>query len=169
MHLRTFAAVMTALLITAAAVGAPIEYPKTKKVDQVDDYHGTKVADPYRWLEADVRESTEVKDWVDAQNKITNAYLEAIPQREAIKKRLTELWNYERYSLPTKKGGLYFYTRNDGLQNQSVLYVADSPKAKPRVLLDPNKWSKDGTISLGGMSVSPEAKFLAYGKSEGGS
>ena len=100
---------------------------------------------------------------------MTNGYLEAIPERAAIKKRLTELWNFERFTLPSKKSGLYFFTRNDGLQNQSVFYAADSLKAKPRVLLDPNEWSKDGTVSLAGTSVSPEAKYLAYGKSEGGS
>jgi prolyl oligopeptidase len=147
----------------------PLKYPQTKRVEQVDDYHGTKIHDPYRWLEADVRESPEVAAWVEAENKVTNAYLEAIPERGAIKKRLTELWNYERYSLPTKKTGLYFFSRNDGLQNQSVLYVADALKAKPRVLIDPNQWSKDGTVSLAGTAVSPEAKFLAYGKSAGGS
>ncbi len=155
--------------LASLAGDTPLKYPKTKRGDKVDDYHGAKVPDPYRWLEADVRESKAVAAWVEAENKVTNAYLEAIPQREAIKKRLTELWNFERYSLPTKKGGLYFFTRNDGLQNQSVLYVADSLKAKPRVLLDPNKWSKDGTVSLAGTAISPEAKFLAYGKSEGGS
>ena len=155
--------------LASLAGDTPLKYPKTKRVDQVDDYHGTKVPDPYRWLEADVRESKEVAAWVEAENKVTNAYLDAIPERDGIKKRLTELWNFERYSLPAKKSGLYFFTRNDGLQNQSVLYVADALKAKPRVLLDPNKWSKDGTVSLAGTAVSPEAKFLAYGKSEGGS
>src|SRR5438270_9714906 len=117
MHLRTFAAVMTALLITAAAVGAPIEYPKTKKVEQVDDYHGTKVADPYRWLEADVRESKEVADWVAAENEVTFAYLKAIPERETIKKRLTELWNFEKVSPPFRAGPRYVFSKNDGLQN----------------------------------------------------
>ena len=155
--------------LASLAGDTPLKYPKTKRVDQVDDYHGTKVPDPYRWLEADDRESKEVAAWVEAENKVTNAYLDAIPERDGIKKRLTELWNFERYSLPAKKSGLYFFTRNDGLQNQSVLYVADALKAKPRVLLDPNKWSKDGTVSLAGTAVSPEAKFLAYGKSEGGS
>lgn len=158
------------ILSTLSLAGeVQLKYPMTKRVNHSDDYHGTKVLDPYRWLEVDVRESKEVKDWVEAQNKVTNAYLDAIPERDQIKKRLTALWNYERFTLPSKKGGLYFYTRNDGLQNQSVVYVADSLKAKPRVLLDPNKWSKDGTISLGGTSISPEAKFIAYGKSEGGS
>ncbi|HZZ77977.1 MAG TPA: prolyl oligopeptidase family serine peptidase [Gemmataceae bacterium] len=154
---------------TSQAGDSPLKYPKTKRVNQVDEYHGAKVADPYRWLEADVRESKEVAAWVEAENKVTNAYLDAIPERDLIKKRLTELWNFERFSLPSRKSGLFFFQRNDGLQNQSVLYVSDSLKAKPRVLLDPNKWSKDGTVSLTGTAVSPEAKYLAYGKSEGGS
>src|SRR5437764_4519857 len=149
MHLRTFAAVMTALLITAAAVGAPIEYPKTKKVEQVDDYHGTKVADPYRWLEDDVRTSKDVADWVAAENKVTSAYLESIPQWAAIRKRVTELWDYEKFSAPFKVGGRYFFFKNDGLQNQNVLYVMDSPDSEPRRLLDPNTWSTDGTVALG--------------------
>jgi prolyl oligopeptidase len=146
-----------------------LKYPKTKQVEQVDDYHGVKVADPYRWLETDVRESKDVADWVAAENKVTNAYLDAIPERSAIKRRLTDLWNYERYSAPFKKGGLYFYTRNDGLQNQSVLYVQAALDAKPRVLIDPNKWSKDGTIALAGLALSDDARYLAYGKSEAGS
>lgn len=159
-----------AIGLSASLAGdTPLKYPKSKRGDQVDDYHGTLVADPYRWLEADVRESEAVAAWVEAENKVTNAYLDAIPERTAIKKRLTELWNFERFSLPSKKGGIYFYSRNDGLQNQSVLYVADALKAKPRVLLDPNQWSKDGTVSLTSFAVSPEAKYLAYGKSEGGS
>lgn len=162
-------ALLTLCVHAAFAGDTPLKYPKTKRGDQVDVYHGTKVADPYRWLEADVRESKEVAAWVEAENKVTNAYLEAIPERAAIKKRLTELWNFERFSMPSRKSGLYFYTRNDGLQNQSVLYVADGLKGKPRVLLDPNKWSKDGTVSLAGTAISPEAKYLAYGKSEGGS
>ena len=96
-----------------------IEYPTTKKVDQIDDYHGTKVSDPYRWLEDD--NSAETKAWVEAQNKVTFAYLNQIPQRAKIKARLTELWNYEKYSAPFKVGGKYFYYKNDGLQNHSVL------------------------------------------------
>ena len=109
----------------------PMKYPETRRVEQVDEYHGVKVADPYRWLEADVRESAEVAEWVKEQNEVARAYLDAIPQRPAIEKRLTELWNYERYSPPTQEGGKYFYSKNDGLQNQSVLYVADrtTPRA----------------------------------------
>ncbi len=144
-----------------------IEYPKTKKVDQVDDYHGTKVADPYRWLEDD--NSAETKAWVQAENKVTFDYLNQIPEREQLKKRLTELWNYAKYTAPTKEGKYYFYSKNDGLQNQSVFYVADSVKDEGRVLLDPNKLSKDGTVALSGMAISDDGKLLAYGLSGAGS
>lgn len=144
-----------------------IQYPKTKKVEQVDDYHGIKVADPYRWLED--ANSQETKAWIEEQNKITRAYLDNIPQRDKIRKRLTELWNYEKYSAPFKRGNKYFYLKNDGLQNQSVLYVADSLRGEGRVLLDPNKLSPDGTVSLTGFAVSEDGKLLAYGLSSGGS
>jgi prolyl oligopeptidase len=169
MHLRTFAAVMTALLITAAAVGAPIEYPKTKKVEQVDDYHGTKVADPYRWLETDVRTSKDVADWVAAENKITFDYLGTIPEREPIRKQLTTLWNYEKYTTPFKRGGHYFFSKNNGLQNQSVLYTVDKWGDTPRVLLDPNSWSKDGTVALDNVAITDDARYAAYSTSEAGS
>jgi prolyl oligopeptidase len=169
MHLRTFAAVMTALLITAAAVGAPIEYPKTKKVEQIDDYHGTKVSDPYRWLETDVRTSKDVADWVAAENKITFDYLGTIPEREPIRKQLTTLWNYEKFSTPFKRGGHYFFSKNNGLQNQFVLYTVDKWGDTPRVLLDPNSWSKDGTVALSDVAISDDAKYAAYSTSEAGS
>ncbi|HEU4852505.1 MAG TPA: prolyl oligopeptidase family serine peptidase [Telluria sp.] len=142
-------------------------YPATRKVDQVDNYHGTSVADPYRWLED--ANSAETKQWVDAQNKVTQAYLAQIPQRDAIKARLTRLWNYERYSVPYKEGGRYFYSRNDGLQNQSVLYTMKSLSDTPRVLLDPNKLAADGTVALAGTAVSPNGKLLAYGTAASGS
>ncbi len=155
--------------VIATADDAPLKYPSTRRTDQVDDYHGTKVADPYRWLEDDVRKSKEVADWVEAENKVTFGYLKAIPEREAIQRRLTELWNFEKYSAPFKAGGRYFYTKNDGLQNQSVLYTLDSLDGEPRVLLDPNTWSKDGTVALSGMSVSDDGKYLAYSVAEAGS
>jgi prolyl oligopeptidase len=145
------------------------QYPETRRVDHVDELHGTKVADPYRWLEDDVRESPEVAEWVTKQNDVARAYLEAIPERSAIEERLTELWNYERYSAPMKKAGRYFYQKNDGLQNQAVLYVADSYDADGRVLLDPNTWSEDGTIALADFAVSDDGKYLAYARSEAGS
>src|SRR3954453_18390301 len=106
-----------------------MKYPETRRVDHVDEYFGVRVLDPYRWLEADVRESPEVAEWVKKQNAIARKYLDAIPQRHAIEERLTELWNYERYSPPMQKGGRYFFSKNNGLQNQPVLYVADSYKA----------------------------------------
>ncbi len=160
----------TLLSMTTILAGEqPLSYPKTRRVDHTDDYHGTKVADPYRWLEDDVRKSPDVAAWVAEQNKLTFAYLHAIPEREAIHKRLTELWNYERYSAPFKAGGRYFYTKNDGLQNQSVLYTLESLDGEAHVLLDPNKWSKDGTVALAGLEISDDGKYLAYGIAEAGS
>jgi prolyl oligopeptidase len=138
-------------------------------VDHVDVYHGTTVRDPYRWLEDDVRQSKEVAQWVAEQNKVTFGYLESIPERETIRKRLTQLWNFEKYSSPFKEGGRYYYTKNDGLQNQDVLYVMDNLDNPPRPILDPNKWSKDGTVALTGMSFSDDGKYLAYGIAEAGS
>jgi prolyl oligopeptidase len=150
-----------------AAHEARLAYPATKTVGQSDDYHGTKVADPYRWLE-DI-DSAATREWIEAQNKVTFDYLGRIPGRDRIKQRLTEIWNYERYSSPQQYGGRYFYTRNDGLQNQAVLYVADSLDAKPRVLLDPNTLSADGTIALKGYAISDDGARIAYGLSSGGS
>lgn len=144
-----------------------IEYPQTRKVEQVDDYNGTKVSDPYRWLEDD--NSAETKAWVEAENKVTFDYLNQIPERAAIKKRLTELWNYEKYSAPSKQGDKYFYSKNDGLQNQSVLYVSDSITDKGRVLIDPNTLSSDGTVALNGLTISDDGKLMAYGLSASGS
>ena len=144
-----------------------IDYPAAKKVDQVDDYHGTKVVDPYRWLED--TDSAATKTWVEAQNKLTFAYLNEIPAREQIKQRLTKLWNYERYGTPFKEGGRYFYSKNNGLQNQSVLYTADSLTGEPRVLLDPNTLSTDGTVALSSLSISEDGKLMAYGLSSSGS
>lgn len=146
-----------------------MEYPKTKTVDHVDVHHGVKVPDPYRWLEDDVRQSKDVADWVEAQNKVTFAFLESIPQREPIKKRLTELWNYEKFGVPAKVGGRYVYSKNNGLQNQSVLYVIDTLTSEPRVLIDPNSWSKDGTVALSSTSFSDDGKYVAYAVAEAGS
>jgi prolyl oligopeptidase len=146
-----------------------LDYPETRRVEVVDDYHGTKVPDPYRWLEDDVRESKEVADWVAAENKVARAYLDAIPARAKIEDRLRELWNYERLSAPSVENGKYFYYKNDGLQNQSVLYVADAYDAAGRVLIDPNKWSEDGTVSMRSMSITEDGKRLAYSRSDAGS
>ncbi|MDB5294040.1 MAG: prolyl oligopeptidase [Phycisphaerales bacterium] len=144
-----------------------MQYPKTPTVDQADTYHGTVVPDPYRWLEDDNAEAT--KAWVAEQNKVTFAYLEKIPRRAAIKDRITKLWNFERWSVPGKRGGRYFLTRNDGLQNQSVLYTLDSLSAEPKLLLDPNKLSADGTVALSGTATTEDGNLMAYGLSTAGS
>ncbi len=152
-----------------AVEDAPAAYPATKTVDHTDDYHGTVVADPYRWLEDDVRVSPEVADWVTRQNEVTFSYLNEIPEREAIRKRLEELWNYEKRGAPFKKGGRYYYLKNDGLQNQSVVWVQESLKAAPEVLLNPNTWSADGTASLGAYAFSDDGKYVTYAINEAGS
>ncbi len=144
-----------------------ISYPKTKKVEQTDNYHGTKVSDPYRWLEDN--NSSETSAWVEEQNKVTSNYLSQIPFRDAYKKRLTELSNYERYSSPSKYGNYYIFYKNDGLQEQSVIYIQKGLNGKPEVLLDPNKLSNDGSISLSGTYVSNDNKYMAYSISKGGS
>lgn len=160
---------MTSFISTTSANGAPLKYPKTRRVEQTDNFHGTLVADPYRWLENDVRESKEVANWVTAQNKVTFEYLKKIPQRQAINKRLTELWNYERYGSPTKHGHYYYYFKNNGLQNQSVLYRSKTVVGKSTVVLDPNKWSKNGTVALSETSFSNDGKYLAYSVTKSGS
>ena len=144
-----------------------LKYPQTKKVNQVDDYFGTKVADPYRWLEDD--NSAETKAWVDEENKVTFSYLDKIPFRENVKKRLTQLWNYEKLTAPVKKAGMYFSFYNNGLQNQAVLCVQKNLKDARTELLDPNKLSADGTVSFSGWDVSKDGKYLAYGISKAGS
>ena len=142
-------------------------YPSSRKDDQVDDYHGTKVADPYRWLENP--DSEETTAWVEAQNKVTFGYLGEIPAREQIKQRLTQLWDYEKFGIPFKQGNRYFYFKNDGLQNQSVLYTLTSLDAEPTVLIDPNTLSEDGTIALSGLAISEDGNLMAYGLSTSGS
>ena len=146
-----------------------MDYPATRKVDQVDEYFGTPVADPFRWLEEDVRQSEAVAQWVEAQNKVTFGYLKQLPYREAIEKRLTQLWDYEKYGTPFKQGPRYFYFKNDGLQNQSVLYKLDSLDGTPEVLVDPNGWSEDGTDALGGTAFSDDGQWMAYGIQKAGS
>ena len=146
---------------------AHVAYPLTRRVDQIDTLHGTKVQDPYRWLEVDIRTSREVAAWVADQSKVTAAYLANIPQRASIKRRLTDVRNYEKTSPPHKVADrFYIFSRNDGLQNQDVLYTAETPDAAPKVLLDPNCWTKDGTAALAGTAFSVYGKFLAYGVTE---
>lgn len=142
-----------------------LRYPQTERSAHVDEYHGVEVADPYRWLE-NVDERTAA--WVRQQNAVAQPYLEAIPARQTIKARLTELWNYERYGIPMQRAGRYFYLRNDGLQDQSVLYVADSLDGEPRVLLDPNELREDATVALGEFVPSPDGRLVAYSLSDGG-
>ena len=145
----------------------PLAYPKARKADQVDRYHGIDVPDPYRWLE--IPDSEETRSWIQAQNSLTFRYLGKISQRAPIRRKLERLWNYERYSVPHKEGGRYFYRKNDGLQNQSVLCTVASLTGKPRVLLDPNRLSDQGTIALANYSISPDGSFMAYGLSTSGS
>ncbi len=144
-----------------------LKYPQTKKVNQTDDYFGTKVSDPYRWLEDD--NSAETKAWVDEENKVTFSYLGKIPFRERVKKRLTKLWNYEKLSAPVRKAGMYFSFYNNGLQNQAVLCMQKTHTDARIELLDPNKLSADGTVSFSGWDVSKDGKYLAYGISKAGS
>jgi prolyl oligopeptidase len=142
-------------------------YPPAPRDEIVDTLHGTPVPDPYRWLEN--LHSSQTQQWIDAQNALTFAYLDTIPQRDPLRERLTELWDYEKYSVPFKRGGRYFFTRNDGLQNQAVLYWLDHLNGEPRELLDPNTLSEDGTVALTGYTVSDDGQLLAYGLSAAGS
>lgn len=168
--LSTLPVAMLALtMVSSLTAQQKIRYPETKRVEHYDVYHGIQVPDPYRWLEQDVRKSPEVAAWVEAQNKVTFGFLEAIPERQAIRQRLTKLWNFEKYTTPFKVGHRYFYERNDGLQNQFVLYMVERLDGPPRMLLDPNTWSKDGTVALAGLAISDDGRYLAYGIQEAGS
>ena len=145
-----------------------VKYPATRKDDTVtDDYFRRKISDPYRWLEDD--QSAETRAWVVEQNKVTSAYLSQIPDRDKFKKRLSALFNYERYTPPFKEGGKYYYFKNDGLQNQSILYSQEKLDGPATLVLDPNKFSADGTTSLGEMDFSKDGRYLAYSTSKGGS
>jgi prolyl oligopeptidase len=166
-----------ALAIGGACIGSasaePLQYPNARREDRIEKMYGVAVPDPYRWLEDDVRKSTEVRAWVEAENKVTNAYLAAIPERAEIQKRIKTLWDYEKVNPPHKVAGQYLFRKNNGLQNQAVLYTTDRLDAEPRVLIDPNTWSKDGTIALGtsegSVDPSPDGRYLAYAASEAGS
>ena len=151
----------------AQTQSAPISYPPATRGTQVDVYHGVSIADPYRWLED--TDSPGTKAWVEAENKVTESFLATIPERAAIKNRLTTLWNYARFSAPFKEGGRYFFFQNTGLQNQSVLYVQDGRNATPRVLLDPNLLSPDGTVALADQAASDDGHYLAYAIATSGS
>jgi prolyl oligopeptidase len=172
MHLssRSRALAAAALALAAAppaAFAQRLVYPAAHRVDQVDDFHGTRVADPYRWLENSDAPDTRV--WINAQNALTNLYLATIPEHDRIRARLTELWNFPRWSTPTRRGDQYFYFRNSGLQNQSVMYVTPSLTDEGRVLLDPNTLRADGTEALSNTSLSEDGKLLGYGVASGGS
>jgi prolyl oligopeptidase len=145
-----------------------LSYPQVKRVDLVEEKFGTQVADPYRWLETDVRNDPEVRAWVTAQNAVTDAFLETLSARADFEKRITELYDYERFGIPEKDGGRYFYTRNDGLQNQSVLYVRETLDGEPRMLIDPNTWSADGATALAEWVASDQGDKLVYSIQEGG-
>ena len=143
------------------------DYPNTRKTEHRDVLHGVTVPDPYRWLEDDNAPETEA--WVEAQNQVTFAHLDSIPERTVIRERLTKLWDYEKFGIPFREGGRYFFTRNDGLQNQSTLHVADELGGEARLLLDPNTLSTNGTVALRSYAVSPDGNLMAYGLSSAGS
>jgi prolyl oligopeptidase len=159
--------VLSALVVAAPSIGQGLQYLATRKIDHMDDYHGTKVADPYRWLEDET--SPETAAWVEAQNAVTFPYLERIPYRAALLKRVTELNDYERFSAPSQRGPYFFFSKNEGLQNQSVLYIQRGADGEPEVLLDPNAWSADGTVQLSAFEPSQDAKYAVYGISQSGS
>ena len=167
-HVRRMGLGVLGLVLASTPLpGQGLEYPATRKAEQVDDYHGTKVADPYRWLEDD--NSAETAKWVEAENKVTFGYLDKIPYRAQVKQRLEQLYNYAKYSVPFRKGELLFYTKNDGLQNQNVVYTQKGLDGAPEVLIDPNKFSADGTTRMGLFQVSRDGRYAAYGMQVGGS
>jgi prolyl oligopeptidase len=151
-----------------AVAPAALAYPNTRSQPLVEDHFGIKVSDPYRWLENDVRQDPEVREWVTAQNAVTERYLATLPGRAAFKARLKQLFDYERFGVPEKKGGRYFYMRNDGLQNQAVLYVRDTVDGPGRLLIDPNLWAKDGATALAEYDPSDDGKYIVYGVQDGG-
>ncbi len=169
MRTRILAAALVIFPAVAAAQSSSqsCSVPHTRTTTQVDTLHGTPVSDPYRWLEN--TDAGETHAWVEAENCATFAYLATIPERDSIKHRLTQLWNYERFGVPDRQGGRYIWSKNDGLQNQSVLYVQSSLQDVPRVLIDPNTFSTDGTIALTSTDVSDDGHWLAYGTASGGS
>lgn len=167
--LRHFMLLLTVSLSLAFDSVVPAQVPMSKRIEHFDEYFGVRVHDPYRWLEDDVRESEDVAEWVKAENEYTQDFLKTIPERSEINARLTELWDYEKFGPPFKAGGRLYFYKNDGLQNQYVLYVQGPDDAEPRVLIDPNEWSQDGTVALGGTSYSDDGRYLAYGIQDAGS
>ncbi len=167
MTLRTLTLAMVIMSVTLGAQQGPYKYPQARKADQVDDFFGTKIADPYRWLEDS--DAPDTRAWIDAQNELTSAYLKEIPERERIGKRLWELWDYERYGVPSREGRWYIFSRNTGRQNQNVIYKAASLDAPPEVLIDPNTLSADGTVALGPMAFTDDGRYVAYAVSSAGS
>lgn len=155
------------LSVMPALLSAQLQYPQAKKTDTVDNYHGTLVADPYRWLEDD--NSEETKAWVQAENKVTQDYFDKIPYRDKVRKRLTAMWNYPRYGSPFRKADYYYFTKNDGLQSQSVWYRQKGLSGKSEVFIDPNKLSEDGTVSLGNIEFSKEGKYAVVSIQKSGS
>ncbi len=162
------AALLGCISLNGLMTAQEMTYPETRTVDVVDDYHGVMVPDWFQWLENDVRVDEEVAQWVEAQNKVTFAYLESLPYRKEIEARMTELWDYEKYGTPSKVADTYYFSKNDGLQNQNVLYRMDTLESEPVMVLDPNTWSEDGTIALGGLSFSDDGQYMAYGIQDGG-
>ena len=162
-----FACLLVSIPFCPAKDKPAFTYPPAPQSEQVDDYHGSKVTDPYRPLEN--ADSEESRKWIEAENKLTFDYLESIPERKRINERLTALWNYEKYGVPYREGGRFFFTKNTGLQNQSVLYTGAELPGQPKALLDPNTLSKDGTTALTGTDVSSDGKLLAYGLAMAGS
>jgi len=165
---RSFVRFVSALAMSAAATAAPIAYPPTERGPVVEQHFGEAVADPYRWLENDVRADPKVKAWVEAENGLTRSFLDALPGRAAIAARLKALWNYERVGVPLKRGGRYFFLKNSGLQNQSVLYVRDSLTGPDRLLIDPNAWATDGATALAEWEPSRDGTHLVYAVQDGG-
>jgi prolyl oligopeptidase len=164
---RLFVSLAAGLILMGCASSHRLRYPPTRAGEEVDDYHGTRIPDPYRWLED--LDSEETRDWVARQGQATSAYLEKIPARAPLLARLRELWNFERVTPPFREGGRYFYYKNDGLQDQYVLYVADALDGEPRVFLDPNALSTDGTVALSGIAFTDDGSLMAYSLSSGGS
>jgi len=155
------------LFLLPLVLTAQLQYPATKKAEVVENYHGTKITDPYRWLEDD--RSEETKQWVTEQNKVTFGYLDKISYRADWLKRLEEINNYPKYSSPSKNNEYFYFSKNDGLQNQSILYRQKGLDGKPEIVLDPNKFSADGTTGLGAFSLSKDGKYAVVGKTKGGS